>query len=403
MRILDIALKDLVQILRDKKSLLFLVLMPVFFTLFMGQAFRSQERELRLPVGWVDLDPGGSLSEQLREMAAATGAISLVAVQGDAVSQVDQMVQDEEIVAAVIVPAGFSDQALAGEPLPLSLVVPNTTVGQTASTAVQTAAKRLLGAVEAAHISVEVMAARHPFATSAIRQAAFDGNLGQAISAWQQPGLSVALESATGAQADKDRTPGGFQQSSPGMIVQFAVFGLITSATVLVLERRSGALRRMLTTPIHRTQVLAGHLLAMFAIAFLQGVLLVVVGQIVFGVDYMRQPLGTLLMVVALGVWVTSLGLLIGALAKGEEQVVIFALIAMFLFAALGGAWFPLAIAGKAFASVGHITPTAWAMDGLQNIIVRGQGLGSTLLPAGVLLAYAAVFFGLAVWRFRFD
>jgi len=44
-----------------------------------------------------------------------------------------------------------------------------------------------------------------------------------------------------------------------------------------------------------------------------------------------------------------------------------------------------------------------WAMDGFQNIILRRLGLDSVLLPAGILLAYAVVFFGLAVWRFRFE
>jgi len=42
-------------------------------------------------------------------------------------------------------------------------------------------------------------------------------------------------------------------------------------------------------------------------------------------------------------------------------------------------------------------------MDGFQNIILRGLGLDSVLLPAGILLVYAVVFFGLAVWRFRFE
>ena len=42
-------------------------------------------------------------------------------------------------------------------------------------------------------------------------------------------------------------------------------------------------------------------------------------------------------------------------------------------------------------------------MDGFQNIIVRGQGLGSVLLPVGILLAYAAVFFTMAIWQFEFE
>jgi ABC-2 type transport system permease protein len=159
----------------------------------------------------------------------------------------------------------------------------------------------------------------------------------------------------------------------------------------------------MLTAPVRRTESMAGHLLALFSIAFLQGVLLVALGQLAFGVNYMREPLGTLLMLVALGLWVTSLGLLIGVLAKTETQVMTFSFIAMILFAALGGAWFPLETAGAAFSRVGHLLPTAWAMDGLQNIMVRGQGLSSALLPAGIVLAYTAAFFGLAVWRFRFE
>jgi ABC-2 type transport system permease protein len=126
------------------------------------------------------------------------------------------------------------------------------------------------------------------------------------------------------------------------------------------------------------------------------------VGQIFFGVDYMQAPLATLTMMGTLSWWAASLGLLIGALAKKEEQVVTWSLIAMFLFAALGGAWFPLEFAGDAFATIGHVTPIAWAMDGLQNIVVRGQGLGSVLLPASILLVYSAAFFGVAVWRFRF-
>jgi ABC-2 type transport system permease protein len=78
-------------------------------------------------------------------------------------------------------------------------------------------------------------------------------------------------------------------------------------------------------------------------------------------------------------------------------------LIAMFVFTAMGGAWFPLDITGQTFSTIGHLTPTAWAMDGFQNIVMRGLGLSSVLLPAGILLAYAVLFFGLAVWRFRFE
>ena len=42
-------------------------------------------------------------------------------------------------------------------------------------------------------------------------------------------------------------------------------------------------------------------------------------------------------------------------------------------------------------------------MDGYQNILLRGMGLNSVLVPAGILIAYTLAFFGLAVWRFKFE
>jgi ABC-2 type transport system permease protein len=141
----------------------------------------------------------------------------------------------------------------------------------------------------------------------------------------------------------------------------------------------------------------------MFTVVFVQEVLLVAFGQLFVGADYLREPAATLLMMVILAFWAASLGLLVGALSKSEDQVVMFAMIAMFLFSALGGAWFPLDIAGQAFATVGHLTPSAWAVDGLENVVVRGLGFESVLLPAGIVLAYALAFFALAVWRFRFE
>jgi ABC-2 type transport system permease protein len=129
--------------------------------------------------------------------------------------------------------------------------------------------------------------------------------------------------------------------------------------------------------------------------------LLVIFGQIVLKVNYLREPLGVLLVSVGLGLWVASMGLLIGVLAKGEEQVILFSMIAMFLFSAMGGSWFPLESAGAGFAAVGRLMPSAWAMTGLQNILIRGLGLASVWEPAGMLFLFALGFFGLAVWRFR--
>jgi ABC-2 type transport system permease protein len=49
------------------------------------------------------------------------------------------------------------------------------------------------------------------------------------------------------------------------------------------------------------------------------------------------------------------------------------------------------------------IFPTTWAMEGLLDIVLRGRGLVDILPEAGVLLGFAAVFFAVGVWRFRYE
>lgn len=411
MRIFDIALKDWVQIFRDWKSGLFLVVMPVLFTVFfgtvMGAAFQpAPEEDPRLPVGIAAGEADGEAVRQFGDLLDASSAVRPLPLTGEQASRVSEMVTDGEIAAAVVLPSGYIQDMLAEDDVRLAVIVDQSTpAGQTAATAVETVVNRLRGAAETARLSAETYAARAAFESEAERQSYNMDAFEAAVNAWQQPPVSARRELAAGNDAALDPTGelDGFVQASSGMIVQFAIFGLITSAMVLVLERKTRALHRLLTTPAKRWEIIAGHMLAMFTIVFLQEVSLVAFGELAFGVGYLQRPFALVVMMAALAVWSASLGMLISAVARGEEQVVTLSLIAMFLFASLGGAWFPLEVAGKTFSTIGHVMPTAWAMDGFQNLLVRGLGLNSVLLPAGVLGLYALAFFGLALWRFEFE
>jgi ABC-2 type transport system permease protein len=401
MRILDIAAKDITEVLRDRKSALFLVLMPVLFTLFFGFAFAVSDPDPRLPLGILDQDRG-ALGTSITALLSASDAVHPTILQDQDLAKADAQVRDGKLAAVVIVPTGFTQRALAGETVPLTVIAPASPAGQTANTAIGSALKRTLGAVESARLATQAAEQRKPFADAAARQTYLEQSLAAAQQEWQSPDLSVASEVA-GVPSTVQKVASGFAQSSPGMMVMFAVFSLITSAMVLAVERKAGTLQRMLTTPLGRAEIIAGHVLALFTMVLVQEVLLVLLGQFAFGVNYLHAPLATLLMMVALAFWAASVGLLIGAAVRREEHVVMYCLIAMFVFSALGGAWFPLAIAGKAFSTLGHTMPTAWALDGFQNIALRGQGLEGVLLPAAVVAAYGILFYALALWRFRFE
>jgi ABC-2 type transport system permease protein len=145
--------------------------------------------------------------------------------------------------------------------------------------------------------------------------------------------------------------------------------------------------------------VVIGHYLAIFLLIFTQFAILITFGQLVLKVGYFRVPNATLLVAFCAALCISALGLLIGILAKTEEQAVIFSLVPMFVFAGLGGAWVPLEVTGATFQVIGHFTPIAWGMDGFENIVARGLGFDSVLIPSVALAGYALFFFTLAVWR----
>ena len=410
MRSIDLAIKDLKQVVRDWKSALFLVVMPVLFTLFFGLVLNpvlsGDQGDARLPVGVINQDPAGAAGASLVRLLEGSSVIRPYLLEGGEITRASQMVTDGDLAAVLAIPAGYSDRLMGDQAASVEVIADQSTpAGNTAGTAVETVVNRLRGAVETAHISAEAYAGQVGFEGKAARRAYLSEALDQAVAGWSDPPLSVQVELATG-NAGRENTTGsisGFIQSSSGMIVQFAIFGLITSAMILVLERKTGVLQRMLTTPIRRAEVIGGHLLAMFLVVFVQETILVILGQYAFGVDYFRQPWAVLVMMVVLALWAASLGLLISAISKKEDQVIVLSLVAMFIFAAMGGAWFPLEVTGKTFAAIGHVMPTAWAIDGFQNIIMRGLGFTSVLLPAGMLMLYTLAFFALAVWRFKFE
>jgi len=390
-KIFDITAKDLRQILRNRMTFLFLLIMPAAFTILFGLAFGGSGKttDTRLPVGILDID-GGSFSANLKSLLATSSVIRLDETAGRSETDLVKLVGSGKLAAAIVIPGGYSDSLRKGNPLKLGFhadpAQPSTT---TVEYEVLVASQRLGSAVRTANIT----------ATMTSDPAAFDPALTAALAAWQNPPIQVSVTSGVSATPQNQNIM-SLAHSSPAMMLQFAIAGLLTAATVIVNERKTRSLQRLLTTSTSRIQILLGHYLAIFAMIFSEFVTMILFGQ-VLKVDYLRLPLATLLVAVATAVCIAALGLLIGVLAKSEEQAVMFSLIPMFVLSGLGGAWVPLEFTGATFQAVGHISPVAWAMDGFKNIVARGLGFNSVLLPAAALLGYAVLFFGLALWRFR--
>lgn len=402
MRILDLALKDLSQIVRDWKAAVFLLVMPIIFTLFFGMIFGGTSQsdvDPRLPVGLVDQD-NGRLSPYLLDLLEDSEVIRIQAL--DDASELEKKISDEDFAAGIVIPSGYSASLLDGEPVALTLTVdPASNAAVTIEGEIQAAVNRLLATVRTAEISARAYESQQAFADDAARQAYFDDALARTVAAWATPPVSIQVTKTGEAPQAEQPFANSYAHSSPGMMAQFAIVGLMGAAEVIVRERKTRTLQRLLTTAISRVEILIGHYLAMFMLIFAQFVILIAFGQLFLELHYENAWGATALMTASMALACASMGLLIGTLAKSEEQTIMLTLIPMFVFAGLGGAWVPLEFTSATVQFIGHFTPVTWMMDGFKNILVRGQGLREALLPAGVLLAFAVGFFALGAWRFR--
>jgi ABC-2 type transport system permease protein len=394
MTILTIAFNDFKQMLRDRNTYLFLLIMPVAFTLLFGIAFGGQNAgpaDQRLPVGLINQDTS-PMGLEMERMLASSAVVRLERDPALTPADLEKQVAGKDRAAALVIPAGYGASLNTGAPLKLVVFANDgDNAGLTAKNEIVAAASRLTRSIQAARIMA----------------GGDEAALRTALDAWQNPPVRLAVAQASAvkveAPAQGANPMSNFAHSSPGMMLQFAIAGLLTCAQVIVAERKSRCLQRLLTTAVSRAEILLGHYLSIFAMVFTQFVVLIVFGQLILKLDYLRQPLATLLVAVSAALCIGALGLLIGVFAKSDEQAIIFSLVPMFVFAGLGGAWVPLEFTGAAFQAIGHVTPVAWAMDGFKGILLRGLTLQGVLLPSAALAGYALLFFALATWRFRPD
>jgi ABC-2 type transport system permease protein len=392
LRILDIASKDLLQIIRNRLTFLFLLIMPIGFTLLFGVAFGGLggKGDARLPLGYLNQD-GGQISRQLGDILKASTVIRVDGENQRSIAELEKLVEDEKLAAALVVPAGYSQSVQAGTPLKLTFITnPANSASLTVQPAILTASYHLINAAETARTVVQTKNDSD----------AFDPAFNAAVIAWQQPPIKIVVTTSQAIKPNNQEMM-SLSQSSPAMMLQFAIAGLLTAATMIVNERKTRSLQRLLTMDTSRLHILLGHYLAIFTMVSGQFILLIVFGQLALKVDYLRIPLATLLVAGSSAACIAAIGLLIGVFAKSEEQAIMFSLIPMFILSALGGAWVPLESTSASFQAIGYLSPVAWAMDGFKNIAVRGLAFNSVLLPSVALIGYAVLFFLLATWRFK--
>jgi ABC-2 type transport system permease protein len=372
------------RLARDRLALFFIVLLPVVIILIIGLAFGDAGSE-RLPVGVVD-QAAGRLGSELRAELETSPALDPRAYQD--VDALRKAVRRGVVAAGIVLPAGYDQALREGRPAEVTFVVDRT---RPAPAPVRSAVAAVV-ARQAAEVKAAGFAAGQ-------RGVPFDTALGRARALAAQGADQVRVE-ATTIGGREEALPNGFNYTAPANLVLFVFITSLAGAAGLIEARRLGVTRRLLATPTTVTTILFGETLGRFAIALVQGMIIFLVGWLLFGVDW-GDPPAALLLTVIFALVATGVGMLGGSVLRNAEQATSIGPPVGIALGMLGGCMWPLAIVPEPMRAFGHLFPQAWAMDAFIALIARDAGLAGIAGELAVLAAFAAVLLALAIWRLR--
>lgn len=402
-KILAIAWKDTIVQFSSRTHLLFMLFLPILFTFLLGNSLSTgapeagADNRILLPI--VSEDHGALSAALLAELRGSTTVKTTLIPRADA----ETLFADEDAPALLIIPAGFSAAILNGEMADLDLqTAPRNSNGDIVAQAVETAVFNITSPIIIAQQSVVAAEGKRPFVDAAAKEAYFQQALLIA-----KDNIATAPEQMIVTQPPAaPEANDGFDiaaHQSAGQLITWVFIPLLGISGLFAFERTQGTLRRLLTTPARKSTFLLGTITGQFGASLVQMTLLVLFGVFVMKVNWGNSVAGLALILFTFGLAGVALGTMLGTFVKTDSQASNISIMAGMSMALLGGCWFPLELFPPGVQTAVHILPTTWAMQGLTDLVLRGQGFSDILLEATALFGFAVVFFIIGVKRFRYE
>ncbi|WP_340539846.1 ABC transporter permease [Nocardioides sp. GXZ039] len=191
---------------------------------------------------------------------------------------------------------------------------------------------------------------------------------------------------------------------TPGLlgwaVAMSAAFG---AAATIQGWRQSKMLRRLQLAPISTRTIVAARVAVAIGIALVQMAIFLGLGSALFGLTLTGSWWMAIPLIVVGTLCFMAVGLLAGAVTKTTEGAVNAANIMVLPMAFLSGSFFPLDAAPKWLQTISNLLPLKHLNEGMLDVMVRGQGPGSALLPMAILAAFAIVVTLIAAKLFRWE
>ncbi len=403
--------KEVQLLLRDVGGLMILFIMPLMLiitiTLIQDSTFKSVN-EAKIPILLVDLD-NGQVSKVVRENLEQSSSF-------DVVTEIDNQKFDENTARDLVFKGKYQLAIIMPEKLStdLQLKVDQNVAKITSGFGLQdSTAAEIVNIPDSKEVRIYFDPAAQATFRNAVKSAidkmisqietktiysTFQDQLGDEQITFEQESF-IDFKEITPQKNNKDIIPNSTQHNVPAWTL-FAIFFIVIPLSInIVKEKDQGTLVRLRTNPVSYAVVLAAKTITYLFICMLQFYLMLAVGVFLF--PQMNLPqfdvdgiLG-LMSLVALfaGFAATGFGILLGTIAKTQEQSAPFGATAVVILAAVGGVWVPVFAMPEVMQIVAGISPMNWGLNAFYDVILRNGNLIDILPELSLLI----LFFGMMI------
>jgi ABC-2 type transport system permease protein len=392
-----LAAKDLLQLTKDRASLVWLIALPLLLMSLLGSLVSSVTSNAgsitaTLPVITQDGGPGAAAL-----LAALRQTPSLKVEMRANIQTEEKQVRLGNEVGLLIIPRGFSAALATAHPaarVTYYTVPGNADLHATvASYSVQAVVQHLAWTTIISNAVTQAQEHGGGHANPALTSQIAAQASRQLAAA---PPVAIQTINATGRQTY------GQDQTVPGYALMFALFGISAAAGSLLEEKESGTLKRLLIAPIPPLALLGGKALALFIQSLAQLSLLFVLGVLFFKIDVGASPLALALLIVGTSLAATGLGMILVSFVTSQRQLRPLTTLVTLGFSAIGGSWFPISLEPQWLQNLSKISLNGWAMSGFNGLMLFEKGFMDVLPDILVLFAYGIVCFIVATRLFQF-
>lgn len=374
-RIAALMRKEFLQILRDRRLVISLVVAPTVQLIVLGSALNATVENLGL--GVVD----DSHTPQSRELVAALTESKSFRLAGyyDSVGAVGDAINRNAIDAGVVIPFDYARDLVQGRPVTVQFLLNATNVNTAqiahgyADAVIRSYDTQLtLGGLHARFVRTAAPAVSRP------------GPVLLAPAFLYNPGLVSSWFIVTGVFG-----------------ILLIMNGAIISSTVMLKERAVGTIEQLLMSPASASEIILAKIAPLFALLSAMALLALGLIRVVFQVPVHGSIVLVLSGAVLCLLSGIGIGTFIATVAKSAQQTLMAILFLQPPLASLSGALMPVEAMPAWLQPFTFVNPMFYFAVVTRGAMIKGSGL-SVLWPSlFALFLFTAVLLALSMWRFR--